>query len=226
MANTPVARPREVYAEPLRVASGQVPPGQVPSGNGETDLVQLVDRVTAGDPAAEGLLVERFSRGLCAYLRRIGCPPELSEDLHQETFRIALERLRDRGLDEPARLAGFLRGTARNLYFDERRKYARRQTENDDDAIALMNDPRSGQLRRVLDAEAATLVRRLIDELEVARDRQILYRFYIAEDRKETVCRELGLTVQHFNRVLFRARRRFKELLEGFEKREKLRRVS
>ena len=216
MPNIPASLPRGARA---------TGPGEASSPRAAS-LVDLLGRIGGGDAAAEAVFVERFSRGLCAYLRRLGCPPELAEDLHQETFRIVLERLRARGLEEPERLAGFLRGTARNLYLDERRKRARRRTESDEDVIARVSDPRSGQLRRVLDAEAATLVRRLIGELDVARDRQVLYRFYIAEDRKEVICRELGLSSQHFSRVLFRARQRFKELLEGFEKRERLRRVS
>ena len=44
------------------------------------------------------------------------------------------------------------------------------------------------------------------------RDREILFRFYLAEDDKERICRDLGLTAVHFNRVLFRARERFREL--------------
>src|SRR5262249_51973396 len=81
-----------------------------------TDLVR---RIAAGDTAAEGDLVQRYSRGLGYLLRRLGATPELADDLHQETFRIVLERLRKRGLDDPAGLAGFLRGTARNLMIAE-----------------------------------------------------------------------------------------------------------
>src|ERR1044071_3394981 len=77
-------------------------------------------RIASGDPGAEGELVERYSRGVLYLLRRMA--PELADDLHQETFRIALERLRRRELDEPEGLAGFLRGIARNLVIGERRK--------------------------------------------------------------------------------------------------------
>jgi RNA polymerase sigma-70 factor (ECF subfamily) len=46
------------------------------------------------------------------------------------------------------------------------------------------------------------------------RDIQVLYRFYIADDEKEQICADLGLTSLHLNRVLHRARERFRELYE------------
>lgn len=189
-------------------------------------MVEITRRIGAGDSHAEAELVERFTRGLHAYLRRLGCPPELAEDLHQETFRVVIERLRGSGIEEPEALPGFVRGTARHLHLAVRRQAARRRTEADEELIAGVEDPEAGQLNRVLDAESAGLVRRLLAELEPPRDRQILYRFYIAEDHKESICEDLGLSSLHFNRVLFRARRRFKSLLEGFEKRQRLSRAS
>jgi RNA polymerase sigma-70 factor (ECF subfamily) len=172
-----------------------------------------VRRIAAGDPAAEERLVVRYGRGLLYLLRRLGAPPELADDLHQETFRIALERLRRRPLDDPAGLAGFLRGVARNLVLAERRKTTRRRTEADPEALDRTVHPAPSQLSSVLREEAAAAVRRLIAELPTERDRQILLRFYIAEMDKERICEELGLDSLHFNRVLFRARQRFKDLL-------------
>jgi RNA polymerase sigma-70 factor (ECF subfamily) len=174
----------------------------------------LVRRIAVGDAAAEGELVERYSRGLRYLLRRLGAPPELADDFHQETFRIVLERLRKKELDEPEGLAGFLRGTARNLMIAERRKTARRRTESDDEEIAQAVNPAPSQLSTVLLDEEAETVRRLIRELPTDRDRQLLLRYYVSEEEKESLCADLGLDSLHFNRVLFRARQRFKEILE------------
>jgi len=174
----------------------------------------LVRRIAAGDASAEGELVERYSRGLRYLLRRLGAAPELADDLHQETFRIVLERLRKRALDEPEGLAGFLRGTARNLMIAERRKTARRRTESDDEEVAEAVHPAPSQLSAVLLDEEAETVRRLIRELPTDRDRQLLLRYYVSEEEKESLCADLGLDSLHFNRVLFRARQRFKEILE------------
>jgi len=189
---------------------------------GEAEIAtDLVRRIAAGDASAEEALVLRYSRGILYLLRRLGAPPDLAEDLHQETFRIALERLRRRALDEPAALAGFLRGTARNLIIAERRKTARRRTDMDDEELAQTVHPAPSQLSDVLRDEEAESVRRLIDELATDRDRQVLLRFYVAEEEKESICADLGLDSIHFNRVLFRARQRFKELLERFGSRQK-----
>ncbi|HEX4959447.1 MAG TPA: sigma-70 family RNA polymerase sigma factor [Thermoanaerobaculia bacterium] len=179
-----------------------------------TDLVR---RIAAGDTSAEGELVQRYSRGILYLLRRLVSSPELAEDLHQETFRIVLERLRKRELDDPAGLAGFLRGTARNLAAAEHRKTGRRRTEADPEVLEQAVHPAPGQLQTVLLDEEANIVRRLISELPTDRDQQLLMRFYVAEEEKERICSDLGLDSLHFNRVLFRARQRFRELLERFQ---------
>jgi RNA polymerase sigma-70 factor (ECF subfamily) len=186
----------------------------------------LARRIAAGDAAAEAELVQRYSRGILYLLRRLGAPPELADDLHQETFRIVIERLRRSGLDDPAGLAAFLRGTARNLVTADRRKTARRRTDADGEGLERVVHPSPSQLSSVLLDEEAEIVRRLIGELPTDRDRQLLLRFYVAEEEKENICTDLGLDSLHFNRVLFRARQRFKELLERFESRQRSARIA
>jgi RNA polymerase sigma-70 factor (ECF subfamily) len=180
----------------------------------------LVRRIAAGEETAEGELVERYRRGLLYLLRRLGALPDLAEDVEQETFRIVIERLRRGGLEDPAGLAPFLRGTARNLLIAERRKTARRRTWGDTGELAEAVAPAPSQLQSVLVDEEAEMVRRLIGELPTDRDRQLLLRFYVGEEDKESLCADLGLESVHFNRVLFRARQRFKELLERAQKRQ------
>ncbi|HEY0514535.1 MAG TPA: sigma-70 family RNA polymerase sigma factor [Thermoanaerobaculia bacterium] len=198
-------------------------PDALPERTEAEIAVELVRRIHSGDATAETALVERYSRGLLYMLRRTAGDPALADDLHQETFRIVLERLREKGLGEPERLAGFLHRTAKNLFVAGYRKGVRRKTGGEAEGMEAVADPAAGPLQETLRDEEAALVRRLIGELDTDRDRQILYRFYIAEEDKEGICAALGLSSLHFNRVLFRARQRFKELLEGHEKREGLR---
>ena len=52
----------------------------------------------------------------------------------------------------------------------------------------------------------------MIEELGNDRDRQLLFRFYVAEEDKDEIAADLGLSSLQFNRVLYRARQRYKEL--------------
>jgi RNA polymerase sigma-70 factor (ECF subfamily) len=65
-----------------------------------------------------------------------------------------------------------------------------------------------------LNKKRADIVRQVISEMRADRDRQILYRFFITEEDKEKICADLDLTSLHFNRVLSRALKRFKDLYE------------
>ena len=50
--------------------------------------------------------------------------------------------------------------------------------------------------------------------MPVKRDREILTRFYVEDQDKDEICTALNLDSLHFNRVLFRARKRFRKILE------------
>ncbi len=179
------------------------------------ELVRRIHRGKGRDTAAETELVRRYSRGLLYMLRRMASDPALADDLHQETFRVVIERLRERGLEDPERLAGFLHRTGKNLFIGGYRKVIRRKTEGEVEGLEAVADPGADPHQQAVREEESALVRRLIGELDTDRDRQILYRFYIAEEDKERICADLDLSSLHFNRVLFRARQRFKDLLEN-----------
>lgn len=204
-----------------KCAATKSPPPQKPPTTGipqPRDAAHLVHRVQRGDAAAEMELVERYSRGILFLLRRLTRDPTLAEDLHQETFRVVLERLRSRGLEDGSGLSPFLQGTARKLYLNDSRKRRRRQTEAAGDDLPDRQDPSPSPLDATLQREHRLLLRRFLAELRPERDRHILYRFYLAEEDKEAICRDLGLSGLQFNRVLHRARGRFKSLLDGLRK--------
>jgi RNA polymerase sigma-70 factor (ECF subfamily) len=175
--------------------------------------VRLVERIRAGDGAAEAELVERFGRGVRFVLNELARDAARVDDLYQETFRLVLAKVRAGELREPEKLAGFIRQVARNLFLAERRGAARHPTA-DLEAAEAAADPAPDALAGALERENGLLVRRLLAGLEPERDRQILFRFYLTAEPKERICSDLGLTSSHFNVVLHRARQRFRALWE------------
>jgi RNA polymerase sigma-70 factor (ECF subfamily) len=157
-------------------------------------------------------VVEIYGRGVAILLdRHTNGRPE-AEDLFQDTFRLVLEKLRRGELREPAKLPGFLAQIARSLAIEHYRKATRRKTEADSEAVDLAVAPIASPLSGLLESENAALVRRVIRELGNERDREILLRFYIAEEERDRIAADYGLTSLQFNRVLHRARQRYKEL--------------
>lgn len=157
-------------------------------------------------------------------LRRLTHDPGLAEDLHQETFRAVLEKVRAGEIQDPEKLSAYLRGTARNLLSAERRRDARLRFEGGGASLAEHSQARrpgeAPQLDRVLRREEARLVRDLLGEMRFERDRQVLTHFYLSDRTKQEVCRDLGIDPGGFKKILFRARERLRELWERAQKQQ------
>jgi RNA polymerase sigma-70 factor, ECF subfamily len=172
----------------------------------------LVSRIRAGDQQAETELVERYSDGVKIIIRRETGSASVADDLYQETFRIVIEKIRRGDVREPEKLSGFVCGVAKNLVIDHFRRAARQEGVREVEEAAFLPDTAPDQLEALLRKEQADIVRQVLKEMRNERDIQILFRFYLAEDKKERICADLGLTSLHFNRVLHRARERYLEL--------------
>jgi RNA polymerase sigma-70 factor (ECF subfamily) len=177
-------------------------------------LESLVQRIRSGETAAERDLVERFSRGIRAILQTVARERAVSEDLHQETLRILLERVRSGGVRDPAHLPAFVASLARNLATRHYQR-ARRVTGESTLRLARLEDERPDAMEQMLRAEQEALVRQILEELPVERDRDLLRRYYLGQENKERIQADHGLTSLQFNRVLHRARKRFQELWEA-----------
>ena len=62
--------------------------------------------------------------------------------------------------------------------------------------------------------QLAQAVAELLEELPTERDPSMLMRFYLDGTDKQQLCRELGLSPKHFDRVLMRARSRLRTIVE------------
>jgi RNA polymerase sigma-70 factor (ECF subfamily) len=185
----------------------------------------LVKRIASGDVSAEAEMVSRYGRGLHYLLKRKARDAALAEDLYQDTFRTAIEKLRGDSIGDPERLAGYLCGIANNLVIAHQRKQARRATESDSDLVAAVPDEALVPEALIAREHVASAVHDLLAELDQERDREILRRFYVLEQPKAIVCKELDLDDDLFNGVLHRARRRFRQLVLQHERAHGLRLV-
>ncbi len=171
------------------------------------------------------MLVAQLQSGLRLVANRAaGGDFELARDVCQEALVIVIRRLRSTGLENPAMLAAFAAQTARNLVTAARRKTYRQRTDPDGETIGDIADPRPAAQEQLAAGGIAVIVNRILAELPGERDRTILIRFYLKEDDKSDICRDLNLSELGFNQVIFRARKRLRQLLaeSGFEKHDLL----
>jgi RNA polymerase sigma-70 factor (ECF subfamily) len=175
---------------------------------------RIVQGVLEGGGSAESELVERYSRGLRFLLIRKSGDEERARDLLQETFLVAFRKLREKPLDQPERLAGYLRGIAENVARSGGRKRNREPLPMDGEAVAAIPDEDVRAFQSISSEQTRAAVRELLDSMPVERDRELLRRYYIYDQDKPEICRTLRLDSLHFNRVLHRAKGRFRKILE------------
>jgi len=175
---------------------------------------ELVLRIARGDRAAEAELYEKHHGTMLLMLRKRSGDRALAEDLVQDTFTIILQRLRDRSINDPARFVAFAHRTAVNVWIGHVRKESRRKTDANSEMLTTLPGHVEDQFTTLLKTEEGRLVRTLLGELSNTRDRDILRRTYLLEEPKDAICAALQLTSAHFDRVIYRAKRRFKALVE------------
>lgn len=141
------------------------------------------------------------------YLRSLGCPADLADDMTQEAFLVAFDNgLRDATSRATAR---YLRSTARFLYLRTVRK-DRRRAELLADAADFLWDRDC-----VEDAGASWLeaLRDCVTRLD-DRGRRVLQLFYGAGLGRAEVARELGMKENGVKTLLHRVRIALRECLQ------------
>jgi RNA polymerase sigma-70 factor (ECF subfamily) len=181
----------------------------------------LVARLARGERAAVAELDCRYRRGLMFLVMRRTGNVALAEDVCQDTLITAIEKLcppQDgapaRGIDKPESLGAFLRGIALNKLTAVWRKETRQATAADSDAVDQAVDESDGPIEHIADDETRAAVKEALDGLPVPRDRDILMSVYLRDEDRGSICQRLGVDAAHFNRVLSRAKKRFREAIE------------
>lgn len=169
-----------------------------------------VERIAQGDRAAEGEFVRHYERGVRVLVCRHCRPGDPAvADLVQDVLATVLERLRSGAIRDPAALPAYVQTT---IVHATSREYRGRHHElpiEAADSLPTGDDPAAAAVA----LQHRELLRALLQTLPVARDREVLVRFYLDEQDRDEICSALGIDEEHLRRVLFRARSRLRELL-------------
>jgi RNA polymerase sigma factor (sigma-70 family) len=173
----------------------------------EFDGKTIIDRILAGDPAAEEELIERFQQRVRLYVAVRTSHPDYADEVTQETMLAAVVALREGKVREPDRLAAFILGIARNQLADAIRKQARRKTAPWPDGYDC---PAPNQVQ---DPELVESARIEIETLEPG-DRRILWLTLIDGFKPGEIAVQVGMSAELVRQRKSRALRKIVERLQ------------
>jgi RNA polymerase sigma-70 factor (ECF subfamily) len=177
------------------------------------DAEQLARGIQGGDKTMEDIFCQRYYPAVRRQLGGYTRDQFKAEDITHDVMLTLLLRLRSRGIDEPRYLDRFVHQTARYSYFSWLRQPANQQATLQ--TIPQPVDTNEDAEQRLLNAEQRRLTLCLLTRLPVERDRQVLWRSYFQEESKQSLCEALALSNAHFDRVIFRARKRLRAVVES-----------
>ncbi len=164
--------------------------------------------------AIEGLIVKHYSGLRLLIQRRVG-NAEVAADILNQAACTAWEKWQSGQVRRPEEIGGYIFQVAMNLLRNRRRSVAERADRRVDSEVLGRLPGEADATDRWLEKKIAARVKRMLQELSSPRDREILVRFYLQEEEKDAICRDLGLAADQFDKVLHRARARLKDLLES-----------
>lgn len=162
----------------------------------------------ATPPTFARTLVQTFQAGLWRYLRALGVRSAEAEDLLQDTFLVALQKLdRDPG---PVATRVFLRRTAKNLLLRRRRDQSRRERLLVENADRLWEESRSDDDG----GERWTAALRDCVAGLTGRAQQVVQLFYGEGKGRDGTAAAMGMQANGVRSLLQRTRALLRECIE------------
>jgi RNA polymerase sigma-70 factor (ECF subfamily) len=173
---------------------------------------QYVSRLTEGDPETEHHFVSYFGNLLLIKLRSRLRSRQHIDDVRQETLLRVLFALRRKGgVAQPERLGAFVSSTCNHVLLELFRAQSRTvpmpidPPERADEAPSAESE--------LIGQERKDTVRRVLAELP-EKDQQVLKLLFYQDTPKDEVCRQFQVDRGYLRVLLYRAKKRFRELLE------------
>ena len=164
----------------------------------------ILESALSGDRPAIAALVRSSHRQLRAFVASLLLDPNDVDDVAQEVFLRALERL-DK-VSEPEALAAFLRGIARNVVRERRRKFAREETAFAKLVIEKFeSDSASANANLLSEPETLQALQDCMGALP-ERSREMLAMRYAEELNSDQIGDQLSLNAPAVRAALKRAR--------------------
>lgn len=176
--------------------------------------MELAALIRHGDSGAEARLVAAYLPGIRVLVRK-HCRPNdpVLDDIVQEVLMRVLVHLRAGEVRDTNALPAYVRSMVANISIAE---YRRRERNGHGDPadyadhLASEDGPEDATERD----HRSTLVTRLLAELPMPRDREILLRHYVQDQSQDVICAEMGIEQGLYRRVLHRARDRLRVIAE------------
>lgn len=178
--------------------------------------IELTNRIQAGSRSAEAEFAETYSRSLMILLLNKTRDLDSAKDCCQQTLMITLTKIRAGRISRPESLPSFLRHTAVNVAITYYRK-EKRFTQLSDRFFSMIVAPGNTAARDKDFDTVRLMLNDALDLLPVERDREVLQRLYLQEEDRTLIQRDLGLSSAHFDRVVYRAKKRLRQLLNSHE---------
>lgn len=175
--------------------------------------VQLVERIRRCDKSAETELFRKFWRPVYFILTQRSKDPELAADIAQDAIIVTINKARQGEISRPEALPAFIHHTANNLLIASYRKQSRHKTDPLDHEMSQVFSQERPFEQQINQQQVRKLIQQILDELPNLRDKEILQRHFSYGHSKSEVCDALSLTPAHFDRVIYRAKSRLKQIL-------------
>ncbi len=178
---------------------------------------ELAIKIIAGDLSAKNEFVMINYSWLLFVVRSKFSSSNNHEDIVQDTFMLVINKLQKDKINNPKTILAYLRTTAINIGFEYLRKDKKFVSSVEQEMIDIISDAKDDILTTIIWDDKISYIKTVIEELKIQRDKDILKQFYFDEISKIEICSQLDLSTEHFDRVLYRAKQRLKQLISQKE---------
>jgi RNA polymerase sigma-70 factor (ECF subfamily) len=175
----------------------------------EVSYAELVDRIQRGHPSGLEQLYG-IARNFTLFLVRQLGSEDVQDKVH-DVFVTTAQAISSGKLRDPERLVPFVTTVTRFYTYGQIERRSRRRKLEGSAEDLNVPDTRVDLERSTYHRERQEIVSEILEEMK-DRDRDLLKRFYMQEQSKEQICREMKLTPTQFRLFKSKAKSRFAKL--------------